>query len=497
MKAREQLLPLRFKAVTARAELTHGTTLAALENVWLLVSTENQETYNERVPELLQCPAVVRGISAEPLLGPIDLGLGRWIRIYGPSGTPMVLREDTPGFRLRPGAIVERLLDIDWAIIGGESGVGCRPNELCWTRGILLQIALGPVENTTAPFLKQLGGAALDRKAGLVGALYPQPPKAERGWITTRLKDGHGGDEAEFPTVASPPRACIGARQHLRLRPRPPASSASRCSPHALRRSRALRRMARRVTAGRRPRVRLDLVEENRILKFLYPEANRIQAERPHTRGDCVNAVRPCPWVGCRHHLYLDVSEADGSLTLNFAKLQPWELEQSCALDVADQKVDGLTLQDIGQLHDFTREQTRQIELAALENLDGVLGVEPAEPRGMPKRSRQHGRIAKAIRRMSAVMLYLARAKNSTSIRSFVAALEHARTLVDVVKVITSYLAGDPKIDARAVVALRALACAAAAIDPMSWPIHLLDVMRELAAFDAEIDPDAAEVTKG
>jgi hypothetical protein len=233
-------------------------------------------------------------------------------------------------------------------------------------------------------------------------------------------------------------------------------------------------------------------VDESRILRLLYPEADKIQAERPRTRGDCVNGPRPCPWVGCRHHLYLDVSEADGSLTLNFAKLQPWQLDESCALDVADRKVDGLTLQDIGELHDFTREQTRQIELAALENLDGMIGVEPAEPRGMPKRTRQHQRIAKAIRRMSAVMLYLARARNNTSIRSFVASLELARTLVDVVKVITSYLAGDPKIDARAVVALRALACAAAAIDPMSWPIHLLDVTRELAAFDAEMDPEAA-----
>lgn len=237
-------------------------------------------------------------------------------------------------------------------------------------------------------------------------------------------------------------------------------------------------------------------MEERRILRFLYPEADRIQAERPRTRGDCVNGQRPCPWVSCRHHLYLDVSEADGSITLNHAKLQPWEMRESCALDVADRKGD-LSLEEIGELHAFTRERTRQIELAALENLDGTIGVEPAAPTGMPERSRQHRRIAKAIRRMSVVMLYLARARNNTSIRAFVAALEHARTLVDVVKVITTYLAGDPKIDPRAVVALRALACAAAAIDPMSWPIHLLDANHQLALFDVEMDPEAAEVTKG
>lgn len=227
-KARDRLT-LAFKAVTARAELTRGTTLLALENVWLLVSTENQETYDERVAELLQCPAVVRGISAEPLLGPIELGLGRWIRLphavtsdfANVPGLPPPLTAEPGVYRARSNALgalhivlpggslgikpgeFELMPDIDWAIIGGESGAGCRPNDLAWTRGILHQITNYNLDREdcghTAPFLKQLGGAALDAKNGLVGRLYVVDPDAGRK-PTVRLKDGHGGDETEFPT---------------------------------------------------------------------------------------------------------------------------------------------------------------------------------------------------------------------------------------------------------------------------------------------------------
>ncbi|MCD2115181.1 phage Gp37/Gp68 family protein, partial [Rhodococcus rhodochrous] len=44
-----------------------------LPNVWLGVSTENQKWADVRIPILLDTPAAVRFISAEPLLGPIDL----------------------------------------------------------------------------------------------------------------------------------------------------------------------------------------------------------------------------------------------------------------------------------------------------------------------------------------------------------------------------------------------------------------------------------------
>lgn len=44
-----------------------------LPNVWLLTSTESQRALDARLPHLLRCPAVVRGLSCEPLLGEIDL----------------------------------------------------------------------------------------------------------------------------------------------------------------------------------------------------------------------------------------------------------------------------------------------------------------------------------------------------------------------------------------------------------------------------------------
>ena len=242
-KARETLV-VRFKAVTALAELTRGLPdMMALENVWLLVSTENQETYDERVAELLQCPAVVRGISAEPLLGPIELGLGRWVRLKRPLAGGAVeagvhrlspyLGHGEGGVRVVPpepplavGGIlvseddIERLPDIDWAIIGGES----RPCELQWVRDLTYQISEYNRDREdngyTAPFLKQLGGAAVDRPNGLVGALHPAKPKTDP-WVRSRLRDGHGGDEAEFPA------SLCGYRHfpipRLPTVPRPPA----------------------------------------------------------------------------------------------------------------------------------------------------------------------------------------------------------------------------------------------------------------------------------
>ena len=91
------------------------------DHVWLGTTTENQEWANRRIPELLQIPAEVRFLSAEPLVGPIpNLPLG----------------------------------GIQWVIVAGESGPGARPMELEWARDIRDQCARAGV----AFFLKQLGG---------------------------------------------------------------------------------------------------------------------------------------------------------------------------------------------------------------------------------------------------------------------------------------------------------------------------------------------------
>lgn len=80
---------------------------------------------------------------------------------------------------------------------------------------------------------------------------------------------------------------------------------------------------------------------------------------RPQTRGDCANGCRPCPYVGCRWNLYLDVTYA-GAIKLNFPDLEPGEMGESCALDVAEQGPQ--TLERVGELMNFTRERVRQVE---------------------------------------------------------------------------------------------------------------------------------------
>lgn len=71
-------------------------------------------------------------------------------------------------------------------------------------------------------------------------------------------------------------------------------------------------------------------------------------ASPPPTRADCIAAVRPCPHVQCRHHIWNDT------------KAVPLP-RQTCALDAA---ADGpLTLEEIGDLLGLTRERIRQIQV--------------------------------------------------------------------------------------------------------------------------------------
>jgi hypothetical protein len=87
--------------------------------------------------------------------------------------------------------------------------------------------------------------------------------------------------------------------------------------------------------------------------------------DRPRTWGECRAAVRgPCPYVGCRHHLYLDIDPDTGSITLNHPDLEPWELPQTCSLHVAERG--GVTLEEVGDILNVTRERARQIEVRAL-----------------------------------------------------------------------------------------------------------------------------------
>ena len=93
------------------------------------------------------------------------------------------------------------------------------------------------------------------------------------------------------------------------------------------------------------------------------------EADRPLTREACRAEARPCPWVSCKHHLYLDVNPRTGSIKLNFPDLEPWELKHTCALDVAEQG--GHTLEEIGDITNLTRERVRQLEMHGLVELRG------------------------------------------------------------------------------------------------------------------------------
>lgn len=92
---------------------------------------------------------------------------------------------------------------------------------------------------------------------------------------------------------------------------------------------------------------------------------------RPRYRAECADGARPCPWVSCPHHLYLEVippsrSEPAG-LRLAWPHLEPDEIPETCALDVADRG--GVTLEVVGGLLNLSRERVRQIERRALGRL--------------------------------------------------------------------------------------------------------------------------------
>jgi len=106
---------------------------------------------------------------------------------------------------------------------------------------------------------------------------------------------------------------------------------------------------------------------ELEIGRLLYPESDY---EKPRTREECYAGPRPCPYVSCKHHLYIDVSARTGAIKLNFPDLEVWDLGESCALDVADRG--GTTLEDVGAIMNLTRERIRQVEVKALAKLEAL-----------------------------------------------------------------------------------------------------------------------------
>jgi len=115
------------------------------QNVWLGMTAEDQERYDQRWPHLAKVPAVVRFVSYEPAIGPLRL--------------------------------TDDAYQPDWVIVGGESGHGARPMDPSWVRAIIGDCQTRGI----APFFKQWG-------------TYENNPIVLDGADVkrARLEDGHG-----------------------------------------------------------------------------------------------------------------------------------------------------------------------------------------------------------------------------------------------------------------------------------------------------------------
>jgi len=193
-----------FEAVkTLRWEEVNRAAVAVfkpLPNVWLGVSVEDQARADERVQLLLQTPAAVRWISAEPLLGP--LSIAEYLRVDGchtfADGQSFPVLCVACGGKGSPR--------LDWVVVGGESGPGARQFDIAWARSLRDQCKAAGVPY----FLKQIGGNTI---GWCLGNGHGEPEfyvdcqayeasecrePCPRGFCGCRL-DRKGGDPAEWP----------------------------------------------------------------------------------------------------------------------------------------------------------------------------------------------------------------------------------------------------------------------------------------------------------
>jgi len=163
-----------------------------LPNVWLGVSVENQAAADERIPELLKTPAVVRFLSCEPLIGPLVLNAHLWRE---PTNAELSKHLDGPG--PRSAALSVRRRDLHWIIAGCESGRGARPCDVAWLRSLRDHSDRAGV----AFFLKQ----AVSPRGSMADGV-PRPYAIDRG-AGSKLKQGYvielpyldGVQHAAFP----------------------------------------------------------------------------------------------------------------------------------------------------------------------------------------------------------------------------------------------------------------------------------------------------------
>lgn len=182
-----------------------------LPNVWLGVSAEDQGRANERILDLLATPAALRWISAEPLLGPVDL---RALRIAAHLDLDALTGAVSASARLDGGAdfrtglaalplLPEGRQGLDWVVVGGETGPGSRPMHPDWARALRDQCAAAGV----AFRFHQHGD-------GSVGGGPPEPDGGlaeggrTGGRAARRLLDGRSW--AEVPDGRRPPETRRG-----------------------------------------------------------------------------------------------------------------------------------------------------------------------------------------------------------------------------------------------------------------------------------------------
>ena len=144
------------------------------------------------------------------------------------------------------------------------------------------------------------------------------------------------------------------------------AETAESGEPEITREQRRSRR--KREVRARTISVKRMTKRELELGRLLYPDVEGV--ERPVTRADCQGGERPCPFVSCKHHLYLDVSARTGAIKLNFPDLEVWEMTETCALDIADRG--GATLEEVGAIMNLTRERFRQVEVKGLAKLQAL-----------------------------------------------------------------------------------------------------------------------------
>lgn len=158
-----------------------------LPNVWLGVSVEDQQRADERIPRLLRTPAAVRWISAEPLLGPIDLA-GYLPRPAGAAWFPVECRHGYDGCPICDRALAPADA-LSWIVVGGESGHNARPMHPKWARSLRDQaVAAG------APFFyKQSGSHAVvtvEDAPDFAGGRAYRDPKGGRSAAIIREEGG-------------------------------------------------------------------------------------------------------------------------------------------------------------------------------------------------------------------------------------------------------------------------------------------------------------------